>query len=38
MNIWAYWFSHKTVIAMTGAHEVTRQEAPELHLLLRIYQ
>jgi heat shock protein HtpX len=34
MNIWAYWFSHKTVIAMTQAREVSRDEHRELHRLV----
>lgn len=34
MNVWAYWFSHKTVIKMTGAKEVTYTEAPELHRIV----
>jgi len=34
MNIWAYWFSHKTVIKMTGAQEVAFADAPELHRIV----
>ncbi|MCI5050872.1 MAG: M48 family metalloprotease [Candidatus Pacebacteria bacterium] len=34
MNVWAYWFSHKTVIKMTGAKEVSYQDAPELHRIV----
>lgn len=34
MNIWAYWFSDKTVIKMTGAKEVSYQDAPELHRIV----
>jgi len=34
MNVWAYWFSDKTVISMTGAKEVSYQEAPELHRIV----
>jgi heat shock protein HtpX len=34
MNIWAYWFSHKTVIKMTGAKEVSFKDAPELHRIV----
>lgn len=34
MNVWAYWFSHKTVIKMTGAKEVSYTEAPELHRIV----
>lgn len=30
-NIWAYWFSDRTVLKMTGAKEVSFSEAPELH-------
>ena len=34
MNIWAYWFSDKTVIKMTGAKEVSYSQAPELHRIV----
>tara|TARA_B100001179_G_scaffold231769_1_gene222591 strand:+ start:1175 stop:2077 length:903 start_codon:yes stop_codon:yes gene_type:complete len=34
MNVWAYWFSHKTVITMTGAKEVDFNQAPELHRIV----
>lgn len=34
MNIWAYWFSDKTVLKMTNAKEVRRQDAPELHRII----
>jgi len=34
MNVWAYWFSHKTVIYMTGAKEASPNEAPELHRIV----
>lgn len=34
MNVWAYWFSHTTVIQMTGAKEVPYQESPELHRIV----
>jgi len=34
MNIWAYWFSDKTVIKMTGAKEVSYNDAPELHRIV----
>jgi heat shock protein HtpX len=34
MNIWAYWFSHITVVKMTGAKEVSFGEQPELHRLV----
>lgn len=30
MNIGSYWFSDKVVIAMTGAHPVTREQYPDL--------
>jgi heat shock protein HtpX len=30
MNIGSYWYSDKLVLAMTGAHPVTRSERPEL--------
>ncbi|MEJ2032282.1 MAG: zinc metalloprotease HtpX, partial [Deltaproteobacteria bacterium] len=31
MNISAYWFSDKVALAMSGAHEVSRAESPQLH-------
>lgn len=34
MNIWAYWFSDKTVLKMTNAKQVSSQEAPELHRIV----
>lgn len=34
MNIWAYWFSDKTVLKMTGAKEVSYTDAPELHRIV----
>ncbi len=34
MNIWAYWFSDKSVIAMTKAEEVSFKQAPELHRIV----
>lgn len=34
MNIWAYWFSDKTVLKMTNAKKVSRSEAPELHRIV----
>lgn len=34
MNVWAYWFSHKTVLRMTNAKEVNFQQAPELHRIV----
>lgn len=34
MNIWAYWFSDKTVLKMTNAREVTSNEAPKLHRIV----
>lgn len=34
INIWAYWFSDKTVLKMTGAREVSFSEAPELHRIV----
>lgn len=33
-NIWAYWFSDKTVLSMTGAKKVSRKEALELHRIV----
>ncbi len=34
MNFLAYWFSDKMALAMSGAREVTYQQAPELHRLI----
>ena len=34
VNIWAYWFSDKTVLRMTGAKEVLLSDAPELHRIV----
>ncbi len=34
MNIWAYWFSDKTVLKMTNAKEVSFNEKPELHRIV----
>ncbi len=34
MNIWAYWFSDKTVLNMTNAKEVSYKEAPKLHRIV----
>lgn len=31
MNVWAYWFSDKTVLKMTNAKQIKLNEAPELH-------
>lgn len=35
MNIGAYWFSDKIVLAMYRAKQVTEKEAPELHSIVR---
>jgi len=35
MNLFSYWFSHKIVLAMYRAKEVTEAEAPELHSIVR---
>jgi len=35
MNFFAYFFSHKIVLAMYGAKEVTEAEAPELYRIVR---
>ncbi|MBI5194595.1 MAG: zinc metalloprotease HtpX [Nitrospirae bacterium] len=35
MNIGAYWFSDKIVLAMYRAKQVTQSEAPELHSIIR---
>lgn len=34
MNVWAYWFSDKTVLSMTNAKEVAYNDAPELHRIV----
>ncbi|MBU1568048.1 MAG: zinc metalloprotease HtpX [Proteobacteria bacterium] len=34
MNFFAYWFSDKMALAMSGAREVTYVQAPELHTLI----
>lgn len=34
MNMIGYWFSDKIALAMTGAQEVSIQEAPELHRMV----
>jgi heat shock protein HtpX len=34
MNVWAYWFSDKTVLKMTNAKQVSKNEAPELHRII----
>ena len=31
LNFFAYWFSDKMALRMAGAHQVTYEEAPELH-------
>lgn len=35
MNFFAYFFSHKIVLSMYGAREVTEAEAPELYSMVR---
>jgi heat shock protein HtpX len=30
MNVGSYWFSDKVVVALTGAHEITREQYPDL--------
>lgn len=35
MNFVAYWFSDKMALAMAGAHEVTEQQEPQLHNMIR---
>ncbi|MEX0783643.1 MAG: zinc metalloprotease HtpX [Dehalococcoidia bacterium] len=35
MNFVAYWFSDKLALKMAGAHEVTEQEEPQLHAMIR---
>ncbi|MFZ5762028.1 MAG: zinc metalloprotease HtpX [Thermodesulfobacteriota bacterium] len=34
MNFFAYWFSDKMALAMSGAREVSAQEAPDLHAMV----
>jgi heat shock protein HtpX len=34
MNFFAYWFSDKMALAMSGAREVTYEQATELHTLI----
>ncbi|MFN4132674.1 MAG: zinc metalloprotease HtpX [Caldimicrobium sp.] len=34
MNFFAYFFSHKLVIAMSGAQPISREEDPELHAIV----
>lgn len=31
MNVGSYWFSDKMVLSMTGAHPITKDQAPELY-------
>jgi heat shock protein HtpX len=35
MNFVAYWFSDKLALRMAGAHEVTEQQEPQLHAMVR---
>jgi heat shock protein HtpX len=35
MNFAAYWFSDKMALKMAGAHQVTEQEEPQLHAMVR---
>lgn len=35
MNLGAYWFSDKLALTMSGAIEVSEEEAPELHAIVR---
>ena len=35
MNVFAYWFSDRVVLAMYGARQVTEAEAPELYSIVR---
>ncbi len=34
MNFFAYWFSDKLALRMAGAHEVTPEQAPQLHSIV----
>jgi heat shock protein HtpX len=35
MNGWTYWFSDKMALAMSGAHQVSEQDDPELHRVVQ---
>ncbi len=35
MNLFSYWFSHKIVLAMYRAKEVSEADAPDLHAIVR---
>lgn len=34
MNIFSYWFSDKVALSLSGAKEVSREQAPELHRIV----
>ena len=35
MNFFAFWFSDKMALRMAGAHEVTEEQEPQLHAMVR---
>ena len=34
LNFFSYWFSDKLALRMTGAHEVSPEDAPDLHMIV----
>ena len=34
MNFFAYWYSDKLALRMTGAKEVSEEESPDLHFIV----
>ena len=34
MNFFAYWYSNKLALRMTGAKEVSQEETPDLHFIV----
>ena len=36
LNMAAWWFSDKVALRMSGAHEVTPEQAPELHRMVEV--
>jgi heat shock protein HtpX len=35
MNAWTYWFSDRLALAMSGAHQVSEQDEPDLHRVVQ---
>jgi heat shock protein HtpX len=35
LNAWTYWFSDRMALAMSGAHQVSEQDDPELHRVVQ---